>query len=130
MERGVISLQTSVYKEMCFYFAVAPTLDLFADNLHHQCDLYSTNALFESLPMEVFANPPWHEIALLCDIIERSKGVTFLCVVPYWTTASWWQRFQRLVTCQKVTNKSVFVDNRGNPVPRLSWPVVFALVKV
>ena len=103
-----MKLKPSIFVLMCKELVVAPCIDLFASNRHHQLPRYYSAYADDSTALGhnafayvwdpgvcLYVNPPWTLIwRVLTKIAEDGSRV--LLVTPHWKEAPWYELLMEL----------------------------------
>ena len=100
-------LQEEVFAQICDYFQIQPSVDLFASRLNYQLPRFvSWNPEPEAIATDAFSLIWSHEtyyafppFSLIGHVLNKvvTDGSVMLIVVPHWPTQHWWALLQRLL---------------------------------
>ena len=127
-----VMLDPVVFQHAARHLRFKPTVDLFANNIHHQLPRYFSptadanaagiNAFTQHWSREwrPYANPPWPHIAKVLQQVVRQR-VTIMMVVPEWPSAPWYPLWTQLCVRAILFTNAVFLDQRGQLRPKPRW---------
>jgi hypothetical protein len=135
-----VMLDPKIFRQARKELHFKPSVDMFANQNHHQvpryytadphdskavgCDAFKYNWLSEMKP---YINPPWDVIQKCLAKIKHDQ-IQAMMVVPEWPSAPWWKQFQQLTTRSITYDTPMYLDNKGVLRPKPKWRTVIAIV--
>lgn len=131
-DRHDVMLDPYVFRRVCRELQFKPSVDLFANRLHHQVPRYyapqpdteavGVDAFTHDWTKEVrpYANPPWPVIGRVLKQVAKSK-VRIMMVVPQWPKAPWNDLLTKLSEKKVVLTDAVYLDAQGRLRSKPWW---------
>ena len=89
----------------------------------------SLNISLNSLPGDLYANPPWSVIQNFLPQLKKYPQKKVLLVIPFWVSSSWWPQLIKMKmphsrALQILPYRGLFKNCWGEEMPPPRWPLI------